>query len=61
MHTQTSERSPEYSQTVLWVRHVSVGSHVTEDNAMVRRIEGAISQSQFKSGRKKQNVNSDTL
>jgi hypothetical protein len=44
----------------LWVQHVSAGSHVMEDNAMVRRIEGAISQSQFKSGRKKQNVNSDT-
>jgi hypothetical protein len=32
-----------------------------EDNAMVRRTEAAISQSQFKSGQKKQNVNTDTL
>lgn len=53
IQTQASERLPEYSQTVLWVQHVSVGSHVTEDNAMARRIEGAISQSQFKSGRKR--------
>jgi len=36
MQIQAFERLPEYSQTVLWVQHVSVGSHITEDNAMVR-------------------------
>jgi hypothetical protein len=61
MQTQASERLPEYLQTVLWVQHVSVGSHVAEGNATVCRSEAAISQSQFKSGRKKQNVNADTL
>jgi len=56
MQIQAFERLPEYSQTVLWVQHVSVGSHITEDNAMVRWSVPAISQSRFKSGRKKQNV-----
>jgi hypothetical protein len=61
MQTQAFERLPEYSQTVLWVQHVSVGSHVTEDNATVRQTEASFSQSQFKSGRTKQNVHADTL
>jgi hypothetical protein len=42
MQIQAFERLPEYSQTVLRIQHVSMGSHITEDNAAVRRSEPAI-------------------